>query len=118
MSDNGMTGGGSGRPGQDLAPAIRFFNGNQTGLKGSTDEGSVRVPFFIRWDNHIQPGRDISTIAAHIDILPTLAALAGAQLPPNQVEGSQPLAADRRLATGLARSILLSHTWPVGARSM
>jgi arylsulfatase A-like enzyme len=87
MSDNGMTGGGSGTPGKDLAPGHPFFNGNQVGLKGSTDEGGVRVPFFIRWDDRIAPGRDISTIAAHIDILPTLAAMAGAKAPENQVEG-------------------------------
>jgi len=47
----------------------------------------VRVPFFVRWDGHIKPGHDVDRIAAHIDILPTLAALAGAELPAEQVEG-------------------------------
>lgn len=117
MSDNGMTGGGSGQPGKDLAPGYPFFNGNQTGLKGSTDEGGVRVPFFIRWDGHIKPGRDIGTIAAHIDVLPTLAALAGAELPNNQVEGRNLLPLidgntndwqDRYLFTHVAR-------WPTGS---
>ena len=117
MSDNGMTGGGSGQPGKDLAPGYPFFNGNQTGLKGSTDEGGVRVPFFIRWDGRVKPGRDINTLAAHIDVLPTLAALAGAQLPNTQVEGRSLLPLiestdkdwpDRYLYTHVAR-------WPTGS---
>ncbi len=117
MSDNGTTGGGSGVPGKDLAPGYPFFNGDQVGLKGSTDEGGVRVPFFVRWDGHITAGRDISTIAAHIDILPTLAGLASADLPKNQVEGRSLLPLiegktdkwdDRYLFTHVAR-------WPTGA---
>ncbi|MCU0229443.1 MAG: sulfatase-like hydrolase/transferase, partial [Bryobacterales bacterium] len=49
MSDNGMTGGGSGRPGEDLAAGHPFFNAGMKGLKGGTDEGSCRVPFYARW---------------------------------------------------------------------
>jgi arylsulfatase len=41
----------------------------------------------VRWDGHVEPGRDVNRIAAHIDIFPTLAALAGAELPQGQVEG-------------------------------
>jgi len=90
MSDNGMTGGGSGRGVLGHAPdgtRLKFYNAGMKGLKGSADEGGVRVPFFVRWDGHIEPGRDIGRIAAHIDILPTLAALAGAKSPERQVEG-------------------------------
>ncbi len=92
MSDNGMTGGGSGRIGQPLTTLddgtkLMLYNAGMKGLKGSVDEGGVRVPFFIRWDGHIAPGRDVDTIAAHLDILPTLAALADAPLPKSQVTG-------------------------------
>lgn len=87
MSDNGMTGGGSGQFGAELAPGFPFFNAGQKGLKGSTDEGGCRVPFFVRWTGRLPAGRDIDTLAAHIDILPTFAALTGSELPPNQVEG-------------------------------
>ncbi len=87
MSDNGMTGGGSGQPGKDLAPGHPFYNAGQKGLKNSTDEGGVHVPFFVRWPGKVKPGQDIDRLAAHIDIFPTLAALAGAALPPGQVEG-------------------------------
>ena len=92
MSDNGTTGGGSGKPGKAMGTdengsEMFLYNGGMKGMKGSTDEGGVRVPFFIRWDGKIEADRDIDTIAAHIDILPTLAALAGAEIPKNQVEG-------------------------------
>ena len=63
------------------------YNAGQKGLKGSADEGGVRVPFFIRWDGHFKAGVEIDRIAAHIDILPTLAALAGGKKPTGQVEG-------------------------------
>ena len=88
MSDNGMTGGGSGRPGQPVAKGYPFFNAGMKGLKGSTDEGGVRVPFFVRWDGHWKAGRSIDTVSAHIDVLPTFAAIAGIKnLPEGQVEG-------------------------------
>lgn len=90
MSDNGMTGGGSGKgvlgrtaDGKEL----EFYNAGMKGLKGSVDEGGVRVPFFVRWDGRISPDRDIDRLAAHLDVLPTLAALAGVPLPEGQVEG-------------------------------
>lgn len=92
MSDNGMTGGGSGRLGRPVGEAddgtkLYPFNAGMKGLKGSTDEGGVRVPLFVRWDGKIAAGRDIPSVAAHIDIFPTLAGLAGANIPTDQVEG-------------------------------
>lgn len=92
MSDNGMTGGGSGKPGvalghQSDGTAMLPYYGGMRGLKGSTDEGGVRVPFFVRWDGHFSPDRNIDRIAGDIDLFPTLAALAGAELPESQVEG-------------------------------
>ncbi len=58
LSDNGPNG-------------IRY-NGNMQGIKGTVHEGGTRVPFFISWKNHIQPGQTDTTIAGHIDIYPTL----------------------------------------------
>ena len=104
MSDNGMTGGGSGRAGQVLGKLsngteMKHYNAGMKGQKGSTDEGGVRVPFLVRWDGHWKAGRDFDTVSAHIDILPTFAAVAGIkQLPKNQVEGRSllPLLAGER----------------------
>jgi arylsulfatase len=91
MSDNGMTGGGSGRLGRPIGKengkTLMPYNAGMKGLKGSSDEGGVRVPFFVRWDGRIKPGQTTDRIAAHIDILPTLAALAKAEIPKDQVEG-------------------------------
>ena len=90
MSDNGMTGGGSGRgvlgKTADGKP-MEFYNAGMKGMKGSTDEGGVRVPFFIRCSSLFKAGQDIDRIAAHIDLLPTFAELAGAEIPKGQVEG-------------------------------
>ena len=88
MSDNGMTGGGSGRLGQDVAKGYPFYNAGMKGLKGSAEEGGVRVPFLVRWDGGWKAGRDIETLSAHIDVLPTFAEIAGIKtLPKGQVEG-------------------------------
>ena len=65
----------------DNGPNGDRFNGGMKGVKGSVHEGGVRVPFFIRWPGRIPRGRTIRTPAAHIDVLPTLAALAGVALP-------------------------------------
>ncbi len=46
--------------------------------KGTTFEGGVRVPFIARWPGHVAKGGTSNTPAMTIDLLPTLAALAGA----------------------------------------
>lgn len=117
MSDNGMTGGGSGRPGEDLAPGFPFYNAGMKGLKGSTDEGGARVPFFVRWTGTIGAGRAIDRIASHIDVLPTLAALAGATLPEGQVEGRSLLPLIEGKNEGWEDRYLFNHVcrWPTGA---
>jgi arylsulfatase A-like enzyme len=61
----------------DNGPNGWRWNGGMKGRKGSTDEGGVRSPFFIRWPGAIKPGRQIPGIAGVIDLLPTLADLAG-----------------------------------------
>lgn len=90
MSDNGMPGGGSWVPGRVFGRTsdgkdMLVHNAGMKGQKGSPDEGGCRVPFFVRWDGHITPNREVDRIAAHIDLLPTLAALAGASIPEGQV---------------------------------
>ena len=92
MSDNGMTGGGSGRQGKALGKTadgkeLQLYNANMKGMKGSSDEGGVRVPFFVRWNGKVNAGKDVDRIAAHIDLYPTLASLTGASLPEGQVSG-------------------------------
>ena len=61
----------------DNGPNSWRWNGGMKGRKGSTDEGGVRVPCIIRWPGHIKPKTKISQIAGVIDLLPTLADMAG-----------------------------------------
>jgi arylsulfatase A-like enzyme len=60
----------------DNGPNTFRWNGGMKGRKGSTDEGGVRVPFFIRWPGRIKAGAIVPDIAGAIDLLPTLTAMA------------------------------------------
>lgn len=51
--------------------------------KGTCFEGGIRVPFAARWPGKIRSGSVISEPAMTIDLLPTLANLWKAPLPPN-----------------------------------
>jgi len=51
--------------------------------KGSLYEGGVRVPWIVRWPGHIPQGVTESPIIS-VDLLPTLAELAHAELPAGQ----------------------------------
>ncbi|GIX03456.1 MAG: N-acetylgalactosamine-6-sulfatase [Planctomycetaceae bacterium] len=61
----------------DNGPNTWRWNGNLRGRKGSTDEGGTRSICVLRWPGKIPAGRRVSTIAAAIDLLPTLLSLAG-----------------------------------------
>jgi len=47
----------------------------------------VRVPFLARWPGKIKPGRVCDEPAMTIDVFPTLAKLAGADLPKHPIDG-------------------------------
>ncbi len=65
------------------------FNSGMRAGKGSNYDGGHRVPFFIRYPRgSVDGGTDIDQLAAHIDVLPTLAGLAGLPLPDTEVDGS------------------------------
>ena len=122
MSDNGSAGDGLGKGVLGKAAdgsEMVAWNSGMKGMKNSAEEGGVRVPFFVRWDGHFKPGRDIDRIAAHIDILPTLAELVGAALPAKQVEGRSllPLLRGDIRTAGWEDRNLYTHVgrWPVGA---
>ena len=68
----------NGGPGYIGLPDI---NAPYRGWKLTLFEGGIRVPLFIRWPGQIPAGGEISAPAAHIDLLPTLAAACGASLP-------------------------------------
>lgn len=55
--------------------------------KGTCYEGGIRVPFVARWPGSIPPGTTRREPCATIDLLPTIASLAGASLPPLPIDG-------------------------------
>ena len=119
MSDNGMAPGGSGISGQKLGShpdgtPMLGFNAGMKGYKGSAEEGGVRVPFYLRWDGHVAAGRDLDFPAAHIDVFPTLVALAGGSVPADQVEGENLLPFLDGGSPSLRYLFTHKGRWPVG----
>ncbi len=55
--------------------------------KGTMFEGGCRVPFAARFPGKIPAGTVVNDMAATIDLLPTLAHLAAAPLPPHKIDG-------------------------------
>lgn len=78
MTDNGGTAG------------VQISNGGMRGSKATPYQGGTRVPSFWRWPRGFQASGDCSALTAHLDILPTLAEIAGIKLKgplKTQVEG-------------------------------
>ncbi|KAM5172606.1 arylsulfatase A isoform 1-T2 [Mantella aurantiaca] len=69
---------------------MRQERGGSSGLlkcgKGTTYEGGMREPAIMYWEGKIKPGVT-SQLASTLDILPTVAALAGATLPDVTLDG-------------------------------
>ena len=55
------------------------------GRKGRTDEGGMRVPCIVRWPGKIPAGSSSDALTSTIDVLPTLASLAGGSVPVDKV---------------------------------
>jgi arylsulfatase A-like enzyme len=68
-------------------------NGVLRGRKASLYEGGHRVPFLARWPGFLPPGTDSPELIAHLDMLPTFAALAGASVPSGGAADAVDLAA-------------------------
>ena len=86
MTDNGTSAGFElDRKDPDFGPLdslpVRGFNAGMRGRKSSVYDGGHRVPFFVHWpQGGLNGGVDVDTLAAHIDVLPTLADLCGIPL--------------------------------------
>lgn len=60
---------------------LRGINAPYRGGKINFFEGGIRVPLFVRWPARIAAGTRSDLPVGHIDVMPTLAAAAGAPLP-------------------------------------
>ncbi len=64
----------------DNGPNGHRWNNGLRGIKGSTDEGGVRSPLFVRWPKRIPQGTLVTTPACVLDLLPTLSRLCSVNL--------------------------------------
>ncbi|TKG96117.1 N-acetylgalactosamine 6-sulfate sulfatase [Puteibacter caeruleilacunae] len=62
------------------------YNAGMRGRKASEYDGGHRVPFIIRWpQGGSVGGKTLNELTAHVDILPTLASMAGISFDPEKV---------------------------------
>jgi arylsulfatase len=76
----------------DNGPWINYGNhaGSTAGLregKGTSFEGGQKVPCLMVWKGVIQGGTICNNLASSIDILPTIAAITGAELSGRKIDG-------------------------------
>jgi arylsulfatase len=71
----------------DNGPWYQGSPGRLRGRKGSTYEGGVRVPLLARMPGRIPAGLVCDAMASTMDVLPTVARLAGAELPSQPLDG-------------------------------
>jgi len=87
------------------------FKAGLRGQKGSVWEGGIRTPFFARWPGRFPAGTRLDTMAAHIDVLPTLCDLIGAEPPADRtIDG---VSLRNLLTTGREQPVheYLFHQW-------
>lgn len=64
----------------DNGPNGARWNDGLRGIKGSTDEGGVRSPLFVRYPAKFKKGHVVPEISGAVDLLPTLADMCGVEL--------------------------------------
>jgi arylsulfatase len=68
----------------DNGPQQYRYIAGMRGKKSKVYQGGVRVPFYLKYPSMDRKGKDIDAMAAHIDILPTLAEVCNVELPKNK----------------------------------
>lgn len=107
MNDNGGTGG------------VSVWNAGMRGSKNTPYIGGTRAISFWRWPGTLKPAAT-DALAAHVDVFPTLTALAGAKLTPTvkaQVEGRSLMPVLKGAKANWPDRIFVRHIgrWPKGA---
>jgi arylsulfatase len=95
------------------------FNAGMRGKKVTPYQGGTRVPSFWRWPAGFSGGVDCAALTAQIDVLPTLAEIAGVSLTgdlKSQVEGRSLLPLLRDPHSAWPDRTLVTHVgrWPRG----
>ena len=82
------------------------------GLKRDIYEGGHRVPMIVRWPGNVAAGISSDGLVSQIDIMATIAALVGFELPDNAAEDSHDLLPLWRGETGTSpRSVHIHNTF-------
>jgi arylsulfatase A-like enzyme len=98
----------------DNGPQQRRYNSGMRGLKGTVYQGGIRVPCFLRWPGQVRAGSNVDRIAAHIDLLPTLAEACGVKLTDGPTRDGRSLMPLVRGETGAWRDRTLFTQWHRG----
>lgn len=104
MNDNGGTYG------------VDTWNAGMRGCKCTAWPGGARAISFWRWPGEWKP-RDVGALTAHVDVLPTLAAIAGAKLADASLDGRSLLPLlEGREDPWFGERMLFQHNarWPSG----
>lgn len=101
------------------ARGSKIFNAGMKGGKGSQNEGGSRVPLFFRLPGTTEAGRDLDQLARHIDIFPTLAEIAGADISDLDLEGRSlvPLLVDEEVEWPDRTLFFHGGRWPKAGAS-
>lgn len=107
MNDNGGTAG------------VRVWNAGMRGSKGTPYFGGTRAIGFFRWPGVLE-ATAIKNVAAHVDLFPTLAQLAGAKIPRNvaaKLDGRSLVPLLENANTRWPDRYLFTHVgrWPKGS---
>ena len=87
-------------------------NGPLRGGKRWFFEGGIRVPFLLSWPAGVEPGQVFEPAVSSLDLLPTLASVAGAPLPEKPLDGVDFLPYVRGERTGPPHEALFWRAGP------
>lgn len=95
------------------------FNGAHRGGKHTNLEGGLRVPWIVRWPEHVPADRvDEQSVISAVDYLPTLCALTGVEINAADLEGENTLHAWLGKSTHTRTKPLLWKTSSPGSQAV
>lgn len=69
----------------DNGPQQTRYVSGMRGLKGDVYNGGVRVPFYLKYPALSKGDKDVETMTAHLDVLPTLSAICDVEMPKDRI---------------------------------
>ncbi|SHF41178.1 arylsulfatase [Arenibacter palladensis] len=69
----------------DNGPQQTRYVGGMRGLKGDVFNGGVRVPFYLKYPALYKGNKDVETMSAHLDVLPTLSEICEVEMPKDRI---------------------------------